>query len=151
MFGVIAALLLVVFNLFQPGVLRVWFHPLATPTSSKTSRRVRLAALSSRGSVLTGTLQDRRAFQTYLPDDPTLISRLLGKKLRIAAALVEEQPSVPHLLLSWLPLLVLTGTWLWFTNRVARALRLMTHAVEVLFGALADREQQGTRSDAGPG
>jgi cell division protease FtsH len=71
------------------------------------------------GPRIHGTLADGRTFQTYAPDDPTLIQRLYGKGVTIAAK--PQGSSVPlfvSFLISWLPLLAVIGVWLFAADRM---------------------------------
>lgn len=63
-----------------------------------------------RGNNISGTLSDGQSFVTYAPFDPNLVTRLIDKGVKIKAAAQEEElPSFFHLLLSWLPILLLIG------------------------------------------
>jgi cell division protease FtsH len=71
------------------------------------------------GPQIHGTYADGRSFQTYAPDDPTLIQRLHGKGVTIAAK--PQSNNVPwfvSLLISWLPLLAIIGAWLFAAHRM---------------------------------
>lgn len=63
-----------------------------------------------RGNNISGTLNDGQAFVTYAPFDPNLVPRLVDKGVKIKAAAPEEElPSFFHVLLSWLPIVLLIG------------------------------------------
>ena len=94
---IIALLLVVLFNLFQPGTT----HTAATQVAySDFISRGELAARCSdvviQGRTISGQLSDGRTFQTYTPDDPSLVQtpdrqeragdRQAGRRRRQSAA-----------------------------------------------------------------
>ncbi len=66
-----------------------------------------------RGRYLSG-----RAFQTYAPKDPKLIDTLRAKGVRITAQPVEQNAWYMNMLLSWLPMLVMLGVWIFFMRQM---------------------------------
>ena len=116
---IIALLLVVLFNLFQPGTA----HPPSTQVaysdfiSEVNGGRVRDVVIQ--GRTVSGALTDGRAFQTYTPEDPTLVQRLTDKGVRVIAK-PEESDVNPllHYLLSWFPMLLLIGVWVFFMRQM---------------------------------
>jgi cell division protease FtsH len=117
---IVALLLVALFNLFQP--------------SSGPSRTAQQTAYSDflnevnaghvrdvtiQGRTLTGQLTDGRSFQTYTPEDPTLVSKLTERGVRVVAR-PEESDVNPlfHYLLSWFPMLLLIGVWVFFMRQM---------------------------------
>jgi cell division protease FtsH len=68
---------------------------------------------------VTGQFTDSRAFQTYIPEDPTLVQRLTDKGVRVIAK-PEDSDVNPllHYLLSWFPMLLLIGVWVFFMRQM---------------------------------
>ena len=65
------------------------------------------------GQEIHGTFTDGRPFNTYAPNDPTLVQRLYGKGVTITARSPQEQvPWFVSLLVSWLPFIALIGVWI---------------------------------------
>ena len=65
------------------------------------------------GAQIRGTFTDGRTFQTYAPDDPTLVERLYIKGVSITADVQKNNvPSFVSLLVSWLPLAAIFGAWI---------------------------------------
>ena len=65
------------------------------------------------GPQIQGTFTDGRSFQTYAPDDPTLVQRLYGKGASITADVPKNNvPWYVSLLISWLPLAAIFGAWI---------------------------------------
>jgi cell division protease FtsH len=116
---IIALLLVVLFNLFQPGTT----HPAATQVaysdfiSEVNGGRVRDVVIQ--GRTVSGQLTDGRTFQTYIPEDPSLVGRLTDKGVRVIAK-PEESDVNPllHYLLSWFPMLLLIGVWVFFMRQM---------------------------------
>jgi cell division protease FtsH len=116
---IIALLLVVLFNLFQPGVS----HPNSTQIaysdfiSEVNSGRVRDVVIQ--GRTVSGQLNDGRTFQTYTPEDPALVKTLTDKNVRVIAK-PEDSDVNPllHYLLSWFPMLLLIGVWVFFMRQM---------------------------------
>jgi cell division protease FtsH len=71
------------------------------------------------GNNISGHFTDSRAFTTYAPNDPNLVSRLTDKGVRITAAPVDENvPSLFGVLISWFPMLLLIGVWIFFMRQM---------------------------------
>ena len=71
------------------------------------------------GPEIHGTYTDGRSFQTYAPNDPTLVQRLYGKGVAITAR--PQGDSVPwfvSLLVSWLPFIALIGVWIFLSRQM---------------------------------
>jgi cell division protease FtsH len=76
------------------------------------------------GQEIHGTYVDGHRFDTYAPNDPSLLQRLYGKNVTIAAR--PSQDNVPwfvSLLLAWLPFLLTLALWIWAVRTISRALR----------------------------
>src|SRR5207248_2538507 len=62
---------------------------------------------------------DGRAFTTYAPSAPGLVGRLMDKGVRITAAPLDENvPSLFGILVSWFPMLLLIGVWIFFMRQM---------------------------------
>jgi cell division protease FtsH len=116
---IIALLLVVLFNLFQPGAT----HTAATQVaysdfiSEVNGGRVRDVVIQ--GHTVSGQLSDGRTFQTYTPEDPSLVKTLTDKNVRVIAK-PEDSDVNPllHYLLSWFPMLLLIGVWVFFMRQM---------------------------------
>jgi cell division protease FtsH len=70
------------------------------------------------GHTLRGEKSDGKPFTTYSPSDPWLVSDLLKYGVAISAK-PEEEPSVfMNLLMSWFPMLLLIGVWVFFMRQM---------------------------------
>ncbi len=116
---IIALLLVVLFNLFQPTGNKSAANTLAYSDfiSEVNSGRVRDVVIQ--GRTVSGQLSDGRAFQTYTPEDQSLVSRLTDKGVHVQAK-PEDDGANPllHYLLSWFPMLLLIGVWVFFMRQM---------------------------------
>jgi cell division protease FtsH len=116
---IIVLLLLALFTLFQnPGQRAssqdISFSQLLTEVDQGHVRDVVIQGPEIHGSFTNGS-----SFQTYAPNDPTLVSRLYNGKVSITA----KQPgdNVPwfvSLLVSWLPFIALIGVWIFLSRQM---------------------------------
>jgi len=57
-------------------------------------------------------------FKVYAPDDPELISTLRSKGIHIGAKPPAESPWYMSVLVSWFPMLILIGVWIFFMRQM---------------------------------
>ncbi|PZW43660.1 membrane protease FtsH catalytic subunit [Humitalea rosea] len=118
---IVALLLVALFNLFQPASTgptragqQVAYSDFVNEVNAGHVRDVTI-----QGRTLTGQLSDGRTFSTYSPEDPSLVSRLTEKNVRVVAR-PEDADGNPliHYLLSWFPMLLLIGVWIFFMRQM---------------------------------
>ena len=116
---IIALLLVVLFNLFQPGVTRPASTQVAYSDFISEMNGGHVRDVVIQGRTVTGQLNDGHNFQTYTPEDPTLVQRLTDKGVRVIAK-PEDSDVNPllHYLLSWFPMLLLIGVWVFFMRQM---------------------------------
>ena len=116
---IIGLLLIAVFNLFQSPTNRGNQGRLAFSEFVSSVERGQVADVTIQGQTINGHFSDGRAFNTYAPDDPTLVQRLTKQGVRINALPPEEHtPSLLGVLLSWFPMLLLIGVWIFFMRQM---------------------------------
>ncbi|MFQ5432314.1 MAG: ATP-dependent zinc metalloprotease FtsH [Nitrospinota bacterium] len=71
-----------------------------------------------KGNHLKGRFSDGVRFETYAPDDPGLIEKLREKKVRINVAPPEQSSWYMNVLISWFPMLLLIGIWIFFMRQM---------------------------------
>ncbi|MFG1298434.1 ATP-dependent zinc metalloprotease FtsH [Xanthobacter sp. V3C-3] len=120
---IIVLLLLALFSLFNsPGqrtnANEISFSQLLNDVDAGKVREVVIE-----GPNITGTYSDRSGtFQTYAPNDPSLVQRLYGKGVQITArAPTDNVPWFVSLLVSWLPFLALIGVWIFLSRQMQGA------------------------------
>jgi cell division protease FtsH len=116
---VIGLLLVALFNLFQTSSSRGPQSTLAFSDFLNDVNRGQVSDVTIQGNTISGHFTDSRAFTTYAPNDPNLVSRLTDKGVRISAAPVDDNvPSLFGVLISWFPMLLLIGVWIFFMRQM---------------------------------
>jgi len=115
---IIALLLVVLFNLFQPGGSQRAAQQIAYSDFISEVNGGRVKDVVIQGRTVTGALADSRTFQTYTPEDPALVSRLTDKGVRVIAKPEESDNQLIHILINWFPMLLLIGVWVFFMRQM---------------------------------
>ncbi len=72
-----------------------------------------------KGSNISGAFDDGRQFKTYAANDPSLVERLNDRGVNISAAPLDDgYPSILGILISWFPMLLLIGVWIFFMRQM---------------------------------
>jgi cell division protease FtsH len=114
---IIAVLLVVLFDLFQPGGIQHSATNVAYSDFVSEMNNGHIRSVSIAGHQVTGTLTDGHAFQTYTPEDPTLAQRLTDKGVQVSAKPDDDGVNLMHLI-SWFPMLLLVGVWIFFMRQM---------------------------------
>ncbi len=116
---IIGLLLIVLFNLFQGSSSsrnssQISFSDFIAATESGNVSEVNIS-----GNNVTGFLDDGRSFNTYAPNYPNLVDKLNEYGVKITAE-PSERSMHPLLgvLLSWFPMLLLIGVWIFFMRQM---------------------------------
>jgi cell division protease FtsH len=75
-------------------------------------------AVVIQGHNIQGTYKNGGQFKTFEPGDPELVKSLRDKKVKIAAKPEDDSPWYMVLLLSWAPMLLLLGVWIFFMRQM---------------------------------
>lgn len=62
--------------------------------------------------------KDGKRYKTYAPEDPEMIKILREKKIVIKAKKEDESPFWQNILISWFPMILLIGVWLFFMRQM---------------------------------
>jgi len=65
-----------------------------------------------------GTLVGGEKFNTYAPDDPKMLDDLLANNVKVVAKPREEQGLLTQIFISWFPMLLLIGVWVFFMRQM---------------------------------
>jgi len=120
---IIVFLLFALFNLFQSpkqqeNQSKLVYSELLSAIDRGEVQDVTIKGAKS-GVQITGHLSDKRAFSSFAPNDPGLMSRLSKNNVRIQALPSDEgQFSLMGLLISWFPFLILIGVWVFFLRQM---------------------------------
>lgn len=113
---VIALILMTVFNQFGPR--QTTQAQVEYSQFIEEVRQGQVAKVTIEGQVLKGVRADGRRFTTYAPSDPWLVSDLLKNGV-VVEAKPEEQPSMlMSIFISWFPMLLLIGVWIFFMRQM---------------------------------
>ncbi|HTZ69797.1 MAG TPA: ATP-dependent zinc metalloprotease FtsH, partial [Acetobacteraceae bacterium] len=116
---IIAVLLVVLFDLFQPSATQHGVEQMAYSDFVSEMNKGDIHSVQIAGHVITGQLNDRTPFQTYTPDDPTIAQRLTEKGVVVVAKPEDEGVNpLLHMLISWFPMLLLLGVWIFFMRQM---------------------------------
>ncbi len=77
-----------------------------------------VAKVSIEGHVLRGVSNDGKRFTTYAPTDPWMVSDLLKYGVVVEAKPQEEPSMLMSIFVSWFPMLLLIGVWIFFMRQM---------------------------------
>ena len=79
----------------------------------------RVVEVQIQGNNISGILANGKTFKTYSPNYPELVDKLSSNGVSINATPKEEKmPSLLGILLSWFPMLLLIGVWIFFMRQM---------------------------------
>jgi cell division protease FtsH len=81
-------------------------------------KQQRIAKVTIEGRVLKGVKTTGERFTTYSPSDPWLVSDLLKNGVIIEAKPEEEPSLLMNIFVSWFPMLLLIGVWIFFMRQM---------------------------------
>ena len=117
MWVVIAMVLMAVFNNFSldgpTSGNRIDYSTFIQQVHSGEVDKVKIDDRTIRGQLVTG-----EQFITHSPGDPELISDLLKNNVKIQAEAEEETSLFMQIFISWFPLLLLIGVWIFFMRQM---------------------------------
>jgi cell division protease FtsH len=117
---IIALFFVLLFNMFQPTDTHAdKGTQVAYSTFISEVNAGKVDHVTIRGHDITGALKTGSSFETYAPNDPSLVNSLISKKVRvIAKPLTQPVNPLLHLLLSWAPMLLFVGVWIYFMRQM---------------------------------
>ena len=120
MWGIIVLLSVGLFNMFQnPAKMEMSNSKVSFSTFMSEVDSGRVVEVEIQGNNITGSLSDGSKFTTYSPNYPNLVEKLNEKGVSIIASPVEDKmPSLLGILLSWFPMLLLIGVWVFFMRQM---------------------------------
>lgn len=113
---VISIMMILLFNLFnqpRPASEKIIFSEFLSALD-----RGEIKEVTIQGHNISGRFANRKEFKTYAPNYPDLIKILREKEVKIAAKPEEESPWYMTLLVSWFPMLLLIGFWIFFMRQM---------------------------------
>ena len=116
---VVALFLVLLFNVFQPSGTQGNASEIAYSSFLEQVSNNQVQSVTITGQDITGTTKDGKSFETYAPEDPTLISKLEAANVSVTAK-PDGDTMNPILrgLLSWAPMLLLIGVWVFYMRQM---------------------------------
>ena len=120
MWVIIVLLSVGLFNMFQdPNKIDAQGNSLPFSNFLNEVDAGRVVEVKIQGNNISGTLADGKNFSTYSPNYPDLVEKLSSKGVSIIASPTEDKmPSLLGILLSWFPMLLLIGVWIFFMRQM---------------------------------
>lgn len=120
LWAIIGVLLIALFNLFQSPQQRGSTRDVAYSEFLQELDNGRIKSVTISGDRITGNYVDSTTgFQTYSPGDATLVARLEGRGVTINARPESDgSNSIFGYLLSWLPMILILGVWIFFMRQM---------------------------------
>ena len=116
LWATISLIMVVLFNLFnQPQA------PQLKLTYTEMLAKVKqgeVLAVKIQGRKISGLLVNEQRFTTYAPDDPSLINLLINNNVQVDAQPEEDAPWYVTVFVSWFPMLLLIGVWIFFMRQM---------------------------------
>jgi len=81
-------------------------------------RQGKVKSVIIEGQNIRGWTQDNQQFHTYAPDDPGLMADLLNNDVAVNAKPPEKQGLLTQIFISWFPMLLLIGVWIFFMRQM---------------------------------
>jgi cell division protease FtsH len=113
--AIIIIIMVLLFNLFSKPRQTASDKNYSDFISAVESNKVQ--EVEARGRNITWKDTDGKRFKTYAPEDPEMIKLLRDKKVVINAKKEEESP-LWNILISWFPMILLIGVWLFFMRQM---------------------------------
>ena len=113
---IVALVLMTVFNQF--GVKNIAEGQVVYSQFIDEVKQGRIAKVTIDGHVLRGVTNDGKKFTTYAPSDPWLVSDLLKNNVTVEAKPDEEPSLLMNIFVSWFPMILLIGVWIFFMRQM---------------------------------
>lgn len=114
--AIIIVAMVMLFNLFSKPRPNVADKNYSEFISAVESNQV--LEVEARGRNILWRDAQGKSFRTYAPEDPEMIKLLRQKKVVINAKREDESPLWQSILISWFPMILLIGIWIFFMRQV---------------------------------
>ena len=116
---IIGLVLVALFQVFQGSSTRPTATDLAFSQFLAEVEAGQVQDVTIQGNTITGHYTNGTAFNTYAPYDPDLVTTLRAHDVQITAVPVEEGGlSIVGILISWFPLLLFIGVWIFMMRQM---------------------------------
>jgi len=114
--SIIIIIMILLFNLFNKPRQTVAERNYSDFINAVESNRV--LEVEAKGRSIIWKDAEGKRFKTYAPEDPEMIKIIREKKIAINAKKEEETPLWQNILISWFPMIILIGVWLFFMRQM---------------------------------
>ena len=116
---IIGAALMALFNMFQGSGTTTQSTKIAYSEFIDQAKTGGISEVLIEGQNLTGLTSDGRRVSSYKPDGADIVDALSGSDVRINAQPDESNiPGFLSILLSWFPMLLFIGVWIFFMRQM---------------------------------
>jgi cell division protease FtsH len=115
---VVALVLVVLFNVLQPSSQQGNSSQIAYSSFLAEVNNGQVAKVTITGQDIAGATKDGNSFETYAPEDPDLVSKLVSSGVNVTAKPEDSGNPYVRMLISWLPILVMIGAWIFFMRQM---------------------------------
>ncbi len=116
LWATISLVMIILFNMFnQPQEPQ---HQLTYTELLTRVNQGEVLAVKIQGQKVTGVLIDDRRFTSFIPDDPGFVDLLIQNNVQVEAEPEEQAGWLGTILISWFPMLLLIGVWIFFMRQM---------------------------------
>ncbi|MCB1384971.1 MAG: ATP-dependent zinc metalloprotease FtsH [Nitratireductor sp.] len=119
LWAIIAVLLIALFNLFQGPQQRASSQDIAYSQFLQEVEDGKVRSVTISGNEIMGSYRDSATkFETYAPEDASLIEKLEAKGVTINATPKSEGSAFGSFLITWVPIFAILGVWIFFMRQM---------------------------------
>jgi cell division protease FtsH len=112
----VALLVLFLYNVYQKP--KKHYDTVAFSDFAEAVNADKVQSVVMQGQNITGVFKDGRDFKSFAPEDPGLVKSLRDHKVQIQAKPQEESGLWSSIVISWFPMLLLIGVWIFFMRQM---------------------------------
>ncbi|MDE0801390.1 MAG: ATP-dependent zinc metalloprotease FtsH [Rhodospirillaceae bacterium] len=116
---IILVLIVALYNLFQASTSIPQSREISFTEFMASVEGNEVNSVTIQGNNITGKTRDGTPFQTYAPEDPSLVPSLRANGVDIKAVPRSDgETTLLSILISWFPMLLLIGVWIFFMRQM---------------------------------
>lgn len=109
-------LVIFLFNIYQKP--KKQYETVAFSDFAEAVKADQIKSVVIQGRSITGQYKDGRDFKSFAPEDPDLVRSLREHNVKIQAKPEEESGLWSSIVISWFPMLLLIGVWIFFMRQM---------------------------------
>jgi hypothetical protein len=114
---VIGLVVVLLFNVFGGLSEKATFEPNYSDFLKNVDAGL-VQSVTIRGNLVTGKLKDGGEFRTYVVESQDFVKLLRDKNVKISVRPVDQNPWYMSLLISWFPMILFIGVWIFFMRQM---------------------------------